>query len=118
MVDIRKLGWDQQPFERPQDEEMLPSTVNLFDLALLEYPYGILYEDSETFDRLKEEFLVPAGQVRPIPYLRADWFVSTATQPPLYEDFFQMPFELAKLEECLGVNSEANLTTASPGEPA
>lgn len=46
--------------------------------------------------------------VRPIPYLRIDWFVSNATQPPLYEDFLRLPYSLHELEKELGVDSEAN----------
>src|SRR5262249_42436373 len=75
----------------------------------LEYPYAVVYEDSETFDRLAEEFLAPAGQVRPIPYVRADWFVSTATLPPLYEDLLQLPFTQQELEEQLKVRAEDNV---------
>lgn len=109
-VDLRALGWDERPFERIVDGEPAgPSPVNLFDLALLEYPYGVDYEDSETFDRLATEFLAPAGQVRPIPYVRADWFVSTATLPPLYEDILRLPADLKELERRLGVDAQADV---------
>jgi mono/diheme cytochrome c family protein len=110
-VDIRKLGWNRQPFDRVHGREVAGrSEVNVFDLALLEYPYGIVYEDSETFDLVQTEFLGPARQVRPIPYVRADWFVSVCTQPPLYEDFLGLPFELAEVEKLLGVDVQSNLT--------
>ena len=85
------------------------SAVNLFDLLLLEYPYGVVSEDSETFDKLQREFLGLAGQVRPIAYVRADWFVCTATLPPLYEDFLGLPFDLKALEDRLEVNARADL---------
>jgi serine/threonine-protein kinase len=119
-IDLRKLGWHKQPFQKLKPvwdaagrlkgyASAGTSEINLFDLALLDYPYGTLYEDSETYDKLVEEFLAPAGQVRPVPYVRADWFVSIVTQPPLYEDFLQLPFELAELEKRLGVDAQANL---------
>jgi serine/threonine-protein kinase len=109
-VDLRDLGWHQHLLERIVDGKPAgPSRLNLFDLALLEYPYGVVPEDSGTFDRLATEFLGPAGQVRPIPFVRADWFVSTATRPPLYEDFLQLPFTLKELERRLGVDVEADL---------
>ena len=34
---------------------------------------------------------------------------SVVTQPPLYEDFLQLPFTVAELEKDLGVDSEADL---------
>ncbi len=109
-IDLRTLGWDAKPFERMVDGKPSgPSPVNLFDLALLEYPYGVVSEDSETFDQLQREFLGPAGQVRPVVYVRADWFVSTATLPPLYEDFLRLPFDLKGLEERLGVDARADI---------
>jgi serine/threonine-protein kinase len=112
-IDIRELGWHRKPFKITAGDKELPSDLTIFDLALLEYPYAILYEDSETFFRLTDEFLTPANQVRPIPYLRADWFCSVVTQPPLYEDFLQLPFTLAELEKDLGVDAEADLAAGT-----
>lgn len=106
-VDIRKLGWDKQPLVRSKDGK--PADLNFFDLILFEYPYDIIYQDSETVDYLIDEFLRHAHQVRPIIYVRADWFVSTATLPPLYHDLLQLPFTLKELEEDLGVNAKSNL---------
>jgi serine/threonine-protein kinase len=114
-IDLRALGWDHRPFQVVRDEEPVgQSRVNLFDLVLLEYPYGTIYETSETFDQLASEFLAPAGQVRPIPYVRADWFVSVATQPPLYEDLLGLPVVLPQLEKRLGVDAQADLDGARP----
>lgn len=109
-VDIRKLGWHIQPYRRlvgAQDAGR--SELNLYDLILLEYPYGVVYPDSELFDRVIDEYLVPTRQVRPIPFIRSDWFVSIPTQPPLYDDLLQLPFKLADLERRLSVDSEANV---------
>ena len=108
-VDIRELGWHRKPFRTQVSEKETTSDLTIFDLALLEYPYAITYENSETFERLVTAFLIPASQVRPIPYLRADWFASVVTLPPLYEDFLQLPFTLAELEKDLGVDSQADL---------
>ncbi len=109
-VDLRKLAWSARPFERWEGGRKVGnSPVNLWDLALLEYPYGVFYEDSDTFDHLLEEYVVPAGLVRPVPYVRADWFISTVTQPPLYEDFLGLPFTLSELEAKLEVDAKKNL---------
>jgi serine/threonine-protein kinase len=108
-IDLRKFGWQKKPFTRTRDGQTVPSEMNLFDLVLLEYPYGTVYTGSETFDRLATDYLLPAGLARPIPYVRADWFVSVATQPPLYEDLLQLPFTLDDLETLLRVNSADDL---------
>ncbi|HBI45205.1 MAG TPA: hypothetical protein DDY78_20470 [Planctomycetales bacterium] len=106
-LDLRHVGWQLQPFQQWKGGKGVSrADVNIFDLALLEYPYSVAYADSDTFDHLTEEFLYPAGQVRPIPYVRADWFVSTVTLPPLYEDFLQLPFQLSELEDLLGVAAQ------------
>jgi hypothetical protein len=109
-VDLRKLGWDQQPFESiVAGESKGKSKLNLFDLVLLDYPYAVVYEDSDTYNELAETYLIPSGMVRPVPYVRADWFASVATQPLLYEDLLQLPMELAELEQRLGVDAQANV---------
>jgi serine/threonine-protein kinase len=113
VIDLRDLGWELQPYDlynwHGRDKTGKRSRVDLFDLALLDYPYGIVYENSPTFDYLLNEFIIPSGMVRPIAYVRADWFVSTITLPPFYEDFLQLPFELKYLEDKLGVDARANL---------
>ncbi len=113
-LDICKLGWDRQPFKRidkATNKELGPSTLSIFDLVLLEYPYGAFLEGSETYQNLLAEFLEPAHQVAPVPYLRGDWFINSAGRPPLYEDLLQLPFTLEELEKLLGVDSQDNVNT-------
>jgi serine/threonine-protein kinase len=110
VIDLRELGWHVQPFERWAGGKKLgKSPLNLFDIPLLDYPYGIVYEDSDVFDHLHNEFLAPSGMVRPIPYVRADWFASVMTQPPFYEDVLRLPFEVQQLESKLGVDADADV---------
>jgi mono/diheme cytochrome c family protein len=112
-VDIRQLGWHKQPLSRIRNGKPGPvSPLTIYDLALLEYPYAIIDEDSTTYAQLLEEYLGPGRFIRPIPYLRTDWFCSTATQPPLYEDFLQLPFEVGELEKQLEVDVTGDLHTA------
>lgn len=109
-LDIRQVGWDKQPFQVVEKGTLGPkSNVNFFDLVLLEYPYGVIYEDSETFDALVRDYLIPAAVVRPIPYVRSDWFCSVATQPPLYHDLLQLPHDLQTLEKELEVDAQKNI---------
>jgi mono/diheme cytochrome c family protein len=84
-IDLRELGWDKKPYDN--------SKMNLFDLVLLEYPYGVLDTDADSFQELAQLFLLPAGQVRPVPFVRGDWFVWLATEPEFTQDFLQVPFD-------------------------
>jgi serine/threonine-protein kinase len=101
-VDLRQLEWDVKPFKEatPNKDPKLnkDAKLNRFDLALLEYPYGVIYQASPTFTALEERFLRPAGLVRPIPYVRGDWFVSRATDVPLYHEFLELPARRNDLE--------------------
>jgi len=116
-VNIRELDWHTRPFRtlnEQQQEVQARSERNLFDLVLLEYPYGILDMDSNTAQALLDEWLMAGGQaiqVRPVAYIRADWFASVATSTPLYEDLLQLPFSLEKLERLLSVDAKSNTTT-------
>ncbi len=106
-IDLRELGWDK-PLNRKVAGKLDKSSFNLYDLVLLEYPYGVV-PTNDTFQSLCREFLAPANQARPITYVRADWFASVATQPPLYHDLLQLPQTLDELERLLGVTPALNL---------
>ncbi len=108
-IDLRKAGWHKKPFQSIRKGETTADSANLYDLVLLEYPYGIVYEDSSVFDALVTEYLGPAGLIRPIPFVRMDWFSSVATLPPLYHDLLQLPRQLSDLEQELGIDPQANL---------
>jgi hypothetical protein len=113
-IDLRDFGWDERPFKvvTKMDKEGNPvlgnsSQINSFDLVLLDYPYGVIARDSETFSRLMELYFEKARLVRPIPYVRADWFLSRASEAPLAERLaghnkLQHALALAKLpkQEC------------------
>ena len=47
--------------------------------------------------------------MRPIAYVRVDWFCSVVLQPPLYHDMLQLPRHIDELEEQLGVDVKSNL---------
>jgi serine/threonine-protein kinase len=103
-IDLRDLGWDRPLLRKGEN-----SGHNLFDLALLEYPYGVLSTESVAYQSLLREFVQQANLIRPIPCIRADWFVSVATQPPLYHDFLGLPTTLSDLERLLDVDSAADV---------
>lgn len=80
-IDLRELGWDRPPY--PNEK------LNLFDLILLEYPYGRLPIRSPFYPELLS-FLRTANQVRPVSYVRADWLVQELSRPPLHSDFLHV----------------------------
>ncbi len=107
-VDLRKLNWHRTVAKSEAGSDRSQS-LNNHDLVLLEYPYAIVYEASQTYDLLAQEYLRPSKMIRPVPYVRIDWFCSTATLPPLYHDLLQLPHTLAELEEKLDIDSSDNI---------
>jgi len=113
-VDISKAGWMAKPYHTVVDGRAAQqSSVNLYDQVLLEYPYSVAMQSSEAWNEINAAYLRDAHLVRPIPYVRIDWFCSVATQFPIYEDMLQLPQTLSELEHELGVhyaiNAEARL---------
>jgi mono/diheme cytochrome c family protein/cytochrome c553 len=103
-INVADLGWDTKPFRRVRSDNTLgdAGTVSLWDLILLEYPFGVMFDGAdtkETYQALINEFLAPSGQVRPVAFVRADWFMIAATRAPLYEDLLRLPFDLDTLEK-------------------
>jgi mono/diheme cytochrome c family protein len=103
-INLRDLGWDATPY-RPG------SNTNLYDLVLLEYPFGavppaqhVVYKD------LDQEYVQKAGLIRPVAFVRGDWFVSAIGQPPLYEDLLRLPVTLPDLEKKLGLKPNPRQT--------
>ena len=91
-VDESQMGWDLQPFEATDFKGNVSKTnVDLFDLLLLEYPYATVPGAFTGDQQILADYLRRANPVRPILYVRGDWLVSTATQPPLYEDLLRLP---------------------------
>jgi mono/diheme cytochrome c family protein len=71
------------------------------------YPYCLRSDKAPhraVYDRLQTE----------APYLRGDWFLATATKPPLYEELLDIPATLQELEDDLGLDIEANLNRQKP----
>lgn len=108
-VDLRQLGWHQSVLKSVDDANQ---TMTPFDMVLLEYPYAILPVNSDSFTQLSKGWLRDTKQIRPIAYLRADWFCSVVLQPPMYHDMLQLPTTLKELEDELKVDTVSNLRSA------
>jgi mono/diheme cytochrome c family protein len=94
-VDLRKVGWDATPFRRiglgANGTAMnLPATETIFDFLLLEYPFGEMPPATKAAVALAELWLRPIAQIRPVVYLRADWFARAVDDTPLKSDLTRL----------------------------
>jgi mono/diheme cytochrome c family protein len=88
-VDIRDLDWDRN---------------SLWNEVMRAYPYGLRFQahPDEALQGLDGDVVkITACE---LPLVRADWFVATATRPPLYHALLQLPKTAAELESKLDVN--------------
>ncbi len=74
----------------------------LWNRVLEFYPYGILT------DRATRQAIAVETRCR-IPMVRADWFVATASRPPLYPEILQLPSNLGELERQLRMDARVNI---------
>jgi hypothetical protein len=74
-----------------------------WDVTLLaDYPYAIAFTYPEEFDGYEVNIRQKTGSPRA--FVRADWFVNTVSQPPLYYDLLHLPHTLQELEHLLRVD--------------
>ena len=92
-IDLRNYEWDIKTDKWYKIEQA--------------YPYGVQLK-STTYTTLCEETDCE------LPFIRADWFIATASLPPLYHDILDLPKTDRELETQLEVNVAENLKNA-PG---
>jgi hypothetical protein len=99
VVDLRDLDWDRG---------------SLWFAVERAYPYGLKYDGlpDETLRRLDRDLSDLTGC--DLPVIRADWFVATATRPPLYHALLHLPQDAAVLEHELDVDIPANFLQPRP----
>jgi serine/threonine-protein kinase len=92
VIDLRDLGWDRG---------------DRWHELLRAYPYGLTYGNHPDpgLKKLQEELADLSAC--DLPYVRADWFVATATRPPLYHALLELPATARELEAELGVEGIA-----------
>ncbi len=116
---INSLSWGAEVIKpKPIDQE---ETIFYIDLRNYEwdiktdkwykieqaYPYGVQLKFA-TYTTLCEETDCE------LPFIRADWFIATASLPPLYHEILDLPKTDRELETKLEVNIAENLKNA-PG---
>jgi mono/diheme cytochrome c family protein len=85
-INLDDIGWDAKDW----------------DEVLAVYPYNMQPESD-----LKAVLTSAAGTQ--LPYVRADWFAFTASQPPLYDKLLKLPNTFPEVAKQEGVDIEGNI---------
>ena len=99
-IDLRRYEWEIGTNRWTQIEEVYPYSIEL----TVETETGLLRK----LTNLREEMDCN------VPFVHVDWFLATASLPPLYNDILGLPETDRALEAELDVDVAANLQTA-PG---
>lgn len=83
-IDLRDFNW----------------TADTWRVILSVYPYAVRVPANDVIKNLSGA---------EIPYIRADWFVTNASIPPLYHNILNLPNNITELEKTLGVDVVRNL---------
>ena len=99
-IDLRHYEWDVRNEAWTQIER--------------EYPYSIDF-DPETQAGLHEKLThLQTEMACEVPFVHVDWFLASASLPPLYHDILDLPGTDRELEQQLEVNVARNINSA-PG---
>ena len=99
-IDLRRYEWD--------------TTTDVWVLLEQAYPYNIAF-DPETQGGLLEKLTQLQTETgSTVPFVHVDWFLATASLPPLYHDILDLPQTDGVLESQLAVNVASNIRNA-PG---
>ena len=87
--------------------------INRWTLIEAEYPYGIEF-NAPTQTALREKLTnLREAMDCEVPFVHVDWFLATASLPPLYHDILGLPETDRELETRLEVNVVENLRNAA-----
>ena len=87
--------------------------TNRWTLIEAEYPYEIEFK-APTETALREKLTNLREEMDcEVPFIHVDWFLATASLPPLYHDILDLPETDRELEERLEVNVVENLRNAA-----
>lgn len=84
-------------------------SAELWRKLLASYPYGLDPKSVQEKSLHEKVANIMKTDFDGITHVRGDWFAVTATRPPLYEEFAQIPTTLGALEAELKVNRSKDL---------
>ena len=122
---VNSLSWGREVIKpQPIDPKETVFYIDLRDYeweigtnrwTLIEqvYPYSIEFE-APTQTRLRERLTDLREQINcEVPFVHVDWFIATASLPPLYHDILDLPQTVHELETRLEVNVVENIRNAA-----
>ena len=103
-IDLRHYEWDRNEADRTEAWPQIEG----------EYPYSIEF-DPETQAGLHQQMAHLRSEMDcEVPFVHVDWFLATASLPPLYHDILDLPETDRELERQLDVDVTRNIDSA-PG---
>ena len=122
---INSLSWERDiAIPKPIDPE---KTILYIDIRHYEwdrndgwssieeiYPYNISFDNPNKTDLKAQLNRLQTEMNSDIPSIRADWFISAASKPPLYHELLSLPLTDKELESRLDVDVVENIRNA-PG---
>ena len=73
------------------------------------YPYTIPYDEETQAEHLAKLNTLRQTTHAEVPFVHVDWFLATASLPPLYHDILALPETERQLERELGIDVDRNL---------
>ena len=102
-IDLRHYEWDEWD-----------TRGDVWKRIEQDYPYTIEFNSETETEQLKKITQLRQDTESTVPFIHADWFLATASLPPLYHDILRLPDTDRALEEQLGIDVQRNIQQ-SPG---
>ncbi|MDE0481797.1 MAG: leucine-rich repeat domain-containing protein [Candidatus Poribacteria bacterium] len=102
-IDLRHYEWDEWD-----------TRDDVWKRIEQDYPYTLEFDLETEADRFEKLTQLRQDTGSTVPFIHADWFLATASLPPLYHDILRLPDTDLALEQQLGINVARNIQQ-SPG---
>ncbi|VTR95840.1 planctomycete cytochrome c domain protein : Planctomycete cytochrome C domain protein OS=Rhodopirellula sp. SWK7 GN=RRSWK_00334 PE=4 SV=1 [Gemmata massiliana] len=98
-IDIRKLGWHTNDLFNKMEGRTVGGVFRfqLFDLILLEYPHARELAANDPLATRLTKLIARGSQIRPVPYIRADWLAGALVDGNLLSRALGRSWELTPL---------------------
>ena len=102
-IDLRHYEWDEWD-----------TRDDVWKRIEQDYPYTIEFNSETETERFEKLAQIRQNTGSDVPFIHADWFLATASLPPLYHDILRLPDTDLALEQQLNINVARNIQQ-SPG---